>query len=136
MLPCFFGITLLAAVGCHADGGAILARQSIKGLGLTVFACRQRCARPVDGLKVANAISRALAYVISVSCRCPENAVVDLRKAHIPHLALPCYKIGATHFRPESSPRSLDDQFSSHRRMHQAGVGEGAALRRADRHRQ
>jgi hypothetical protein len=33
MLPCFFGITLLAAVGCHADGGAILARQSIKGLG-------------------------------------------------------------------------------------------------------
>jgi hypothetical protein len=24
----------------------------------------------------------------------------------------------------------LDDQFSSHRRMHQAGVGEGAALRR------
>jgi hypothetical protein len=38
MLPCFFGITLLAAVGCHADGGAVLARQSIKGLGLTVFA--------------------------------------------------------------------------------------------------
>lgn len=56
--------------------------------------------------------------------------MVDLRKAHIPHLALPCYEIGATHFRPESSPRSLDDQFSSHRRMHQAGVGEGAALRR------
>ena len=51
MLPCFFGITLLAAVGCHADGGAILARQSIKGLALTVFASpgtrfRSAAARP------------------------------------------------------------------------------------------
>jgi hypothetical protein len=38
MLPCFLAFTLLTAVGCHADGGAILARQSINGLGLTVFA--------------------------------------------------------------------------------------------------
>jgi hypothetical protein len=34
----FFAFTLLAAVCCHADGGAILARQTINGLGLTVFA--------------------------------------------------------------------------------------------------
>ena len=34
----FLHLTLLAAVCCHADGGAILARQTINGLGLTVFA--------------------------------------------------------------------------------------------------
>jgi hypothetical protein len=34
----FFAFTLLTAVCCHADGGAILARQTINGLGLTVFA--------------------------------------------------------------------------------------------------
>jgi hypothetical protein len=34
----FFAFTLLAAVCSHADGGAILARQTINGLGLTVFA--------------------------------------------------------------------------------------------------
>ena len=39
--PCshlFFAFSLLAAVCCRADGGAILARQTINGLGLTVFA--------------------------------------------------------------------------------------------------
>ncbi|HEY5770689.1 MAG TPA: hypothetical protein VIS71_12665 [Terrimicrobium sp.] len=34
----FLAFTLLAAVCCRADGGAILARQTINGLGLTVFA--------------------------------------------------------------------------------------------------
>ena len=34
----FFAFTLLAAVCCRADGGAILARKTINGLGLTVFA--------------------------------------------------------------------------------------------------
>ena len=36
----------------------------------------------------------------------------------------------------KSSLRSLDDQLSGHRRMHQAGVGKGAALGRADLYRQ
>jgi hypothetical protein len=39
--PCshlFFAFSLLAAVCCHADGGAILAKQTINGLGLTIFA--------------------------------------------------------------------------------------------------
>ena len=41
MKACFHAVlafTLLAAACCHADGGAILARQTINGLDLTVFA--------------------------------------------------------------------------------------------------
>jgi hypothetical protein len=45
----FFAFNLLAAVCCHADGGAILARQTINGLGLTVFASPSPLrAGPVD----------------------------------------------------------------------------------------
>ena len=45
----FFAFSLLAAVCCHADGGAILARQTINGLGLTVFASPSPLrAGPVD----------------------------------------------------------------------------------------
>jgi hypothetical protein len=34
----FFAISLLAAVCCHADGGAVIARQTVDGLRVTVLA--------------------------------------------------------------------------------------------------
>jgi hypothetical protein len=37
-LPLFFALSLLASACCHGDGGAILARQTVNGLELTVFA--------------------------------------------------------------------------------------------------
>ncbi|MFZ0712472.1 MAG: hypothetical protein WAM53_20705 [Terrimicrobiaceae bacterium] len=47
--PVFFALSLLAAVCCHGDGGAILARQTINGLELTVFASPSPLrAGPVD----------------------------------------------------------------------------------------
>ena len=36
--PVFFALSLLASACCYGDGGAILARQTVNGLGLTVFA--------------------------------------------------------------------------------------------------
>jgi hypothetical protein len=47
--PVFLALSLLASACCHGDGGAILARQTVNGLGLTVFASpTPLCAGPVD----------------------------------------------------------------------------------------